>query len=87
MPGFIVVLISAAISVGLVLLVATRGTGHERSPAENAPGSYPDRVCITRKSIAVLPFENLSSDDKKTAYFAEGIQDEILTKLADDWRT
>jgi len=33
------------------------------------------------KSIAVLPFENLS-DDKANAYFAEGIQDEILTKLA-----
>jgi TolB-like protein/Flp pilus assembly protein TadD len=33
------------------------------------------------KSIAVLPFENLS-DDKANAYFASGIQDEILTKLA-----
>ena len=33
------------------------------------------------KSIAVLPFENLS-DEKGTAYFAEGIQDEILTRLA-----
>ena len=33
------------------------------------------------KSIAVLPFENLS-DDKGAAYFADGIQDEILTKLA-----
>ena len=33
------------------------------------------------KSIAVLPFENLS-DDPDNAYFAEGIQDEILTKLA-----
>jgi TolB-like protein/Tfp pilus assembly protein PilF len=33
------------------------------------------------KSIAVLPFENLSSD-KDNAYFAEGIQDEILTRLS-----
>jgi TolB-like protein/predicted Zn-dependent protease len=33
------------------------------------------------KSIAVLPFENLS-DEKSNAYFAEGIQDEILTRLA-----
>jgi TolB-like protein/Tfp pilus assembly protein PilF len=33
------------------------------------------------KSIAVLPFENLSSD-KENAYFAEGIQDEILTRLS-----
>jgi TolB-like protein/class 3 adenylate cyclase/Flp pilus assembly protein TadD len=36
---------------------------------------------ILDKSVAVLPFENLS-DDKSNAYFADGIQDEILTKLA-----
>jgi TolB-like protein/Flp pilus assembly protein TadD len=36
---------------------------------------------LSEKSIAVLPFENLSSD-KENAYFADGIQDEILTKLA-----
>jgi TolB-like protein/cytochrome c-type biogenesis protein CcmH/NrfG len=36
---------------------------------------------IPEKSIAVLPFENLS-DDKSAAYFADGVQDEILTKLA-----
>src|SRR5437588_12785747 len=33
------------------------------------------------KSVAVLPFENLS-EDKANAYFAEGIQDEIVTRLA-----
>jgi TolB-like protein/cytochrome c-type biogenesis protein CcmH/NrfG len=38
-------------------------------------------MAIPEKSIAVLPFENLS-DDKGAAYFADGIQDEILTKLA-----
>ena len=36
---------------------------------------------ISNKSIAVLPFENLS-EEKGNAYFAEGIQDEILTRLA-----
>jgi TolB-like protein/Tfp pilus assembly protein PilF len=36
---------------------------------------------VPEKSIAVLPFENLS-DDKSNAYFADGIQDEILTRLA-----
>jgi TolB-like protein len=36
---------------------------------------------ISQKSIAVLPFENLSSD-KENAYFVEGIQDEILTRLS-----
>jgi TolB-like protein/Tfp pilus assembly protein PilF len=33
------------------------------------------------KSIAVLPFENLS-DDKENAYFADGIQDDVLTNLS-----
>src|SRR5262249_45348770 len=36
---------------------------------------------IPEKSIAVLPFEN-RSDDKVNAYFADGIQDEILTRLS-----
>jgi serine/threonine protein kinase/Tfp pilus assembly protein PilF len=41
-----------------------------------APASSPNE-----KSIAVLPFENLS-EDKSNAYFADGIQDEILTRLS-----
>src|SRR5207237_8024206 len=36
---------------------------------------------IAEKSIAVLPFEN-RSEDKANAYFADGIQDEILTRLS-----
>jgi TolB-like protein/class 3 adenylate cyclase/Tfp pilus assembly protein PilF len=36
---------------------------------------------IPEKSIAVLPFENLS-EEKANAYFAEGIQEEVLTRLA-----
>jgi TolB-like protein/Tfp pilus assembly protein PilF len=50
------------------------------SLAPTAEDSAPAKP-IPQKSIAVLPFENLS-DDKSSAYFAEGIQDEILTKLA-----
>ncbi len=38
-------------------------------------------LAVPEKSIAVLPFENLS-DDKQNAYFADGVQDEILTYLA-----
>ena len=38
-------------------------------------------LAAPEKSIAVLPFENLS-DDQSNAYFADGIQDEILTRLA-----
>jgi TolB-like protein/Tfp pilus assembly protein PilF len=38
-------------------------------------------LVVPEKSIALLPFENLS-EDKANAYFAEGIQDEILTRLS-----
>jgi TolB-like protein/Tfp pilus assembly protein PilF len=46
--------------------------------SEASTGTMP---AIGEKSIAVLPFENLS-EDKANAYFAEGIQEEILTRLA-----
>jgi len=45
-------------------------------PSATAPGP----AAISEKSIAVLPFENLSSD-KENAYFADGIQDEILSTV------
>jgi hypothetical protein len=38
-------------------------------------------LAASEKSIAVLPFDNLSSD-KENAYFTDGVQDEILTDLA-----
>ena len=41
----------------------------------------PSGASLPEKSIAVLPFDNLS-EEKGNAYFAEGIQDEILTRLA-----
>jgi TolB-like protein/Flp pilus assembly protein TadD len=46
-----------------------------------APARAPAAIAVADKSIAVLPFANLSSD-KDNAYFADGIQDEILTRLA-----
>jgi TolB-like protein/tetratricopeptide (TPR) repeat protein len=44
-----------------------------------SPNEY--KSSIAEKSIAVLPFDNLS-EDKSNAFFAEGVQDEILTRLA-----
>jgi TolB-like protein/Tfp pilus assembly protein PilF len=46
-----------------------------------ARSTSPSAAAISNKSIAVLPFDNLS-DDKSNAYFTEGVQDEILTRLA-----
>ena len=50
------------------------------NPTTTAPSSAP-AVTAPPKSIAVLPFENLS-EDKSNAYFADGMQDMILTKLS-----
>ena len=49
---------------------------HNRAMSQNAAPAN-----VSEKSIAVLPFDNLS-DDQANAYFAVGIQDEILTSLA-----
>jgi TolB-like protein/cytochrome c-type biogenesis protein CcmH/NrfG len=71
-----VVVIGAAFSIGLFFIGRYSATSRESGrPGPATAGSLPD------KSIAVLPFENLS-DDKSAAYFADGVQDEILTKLA-----
>src|SRR5256884_3230942 len=50
-----------------------------RAPVPGAPAASA-LVAIPEKSIAVLPFQNLS-DQKENAYFADGVQDEILTAL------
>src|SRR6266403_4296599 len=49
----------------------------EKAPEKTIERGRP----VLRKSIAVLPFENLS-EDKANAYFADGIQEEILTRLS-----
>jgi TolB-like protein len=67
-----VVAVAAAISVTLFFL--GRYTAGNKSVA-SAPNELPT------KSIAVLPFDNLSRDPDN-AYFAEGVRDEILTRLA-----
>jgi TolB-like protein/Tfp pilus assembly protein PilF len=53
---------------------------HRSSPTTTHNLSQP-AAAVVEKSIAVLPFENLSNE-KQNAYFADGVQDEILTNLA-----
>jgi TolB-like protein/Tfp pilus assembly protein PilF len=76
----VVVIAGAALSVGLFFF----GRYSAQTPRQDERAARTESAAVstvTQKSIAVLPFENLS-DDKGAAYFAEGIQDEILTKLA-----
>jgi TolB-like protein/Tfp pilus assembly protein PilF len=60
---------------------ASRPTGNNAAAAPNESRMHEPAAVIPAKSIAVLPFEN-RSEDKANAYFADGIQDEILTRLA-----
>src|SRR5258707_10468746 len=50
-------------------------------PSRNKPWRQTESVKVPAKSIAVMPFEN-RSEDKANAYFADGVQDEILTLLS-----
>ncbi len=51
------------------------------APSNPAVSAAPTVAPLSEKSIAVLPFENLS-DEKQNAFFTDGVQDEILTDLA-----
>src|ERR1043166_8401674 len=71
----------AAFIIGIAVIAAAllgyklwRGPGSITGQDATATG-------IPAKSIAVLPFENMS-DDKSNAYFADGIQEEVLTRLS-----
>src|SRR5947207_6572101 len=66
-----VVLVGAALSIALFFV--GRYTIRDKTPRQSQ--------AATGKSIAVLPFENLSRDPDN-AYFVDGIQDEILTRLS-----
>jgi TolB-like protein/Tfp pilus assembly protein PilF len=78
-----ITIVVAVIAAGLFAFQFLRG----KPAATPGPGATVASVAtpapppIPEKSIAVLPFEN-RSEDKANAYFADGIQDEILTRLA-----
>jgi serine/threonine protein kinase/Tfp pilus assembly protein PilF len=70
-------LLIAGVAAAFVLILAGVYFGAHRRHAQPAPHA----PVIPEKSIAVLPFEN-RSEEKANAYFADGVQDEILTDLA-----
>jgi len=70
------IVVVAALAAGVTLfrfLPSQRGAAQEKQ--------LPPAAEIDSKSIAVLPFENFSAE-KANAYLADGIQDEILTRLS-----
>src|SRR5438067_1829325 len=72
-----IIIVAAVLAAALLAFqfVRTRTSPTAELPKQTAPTATLD------KSVAVLPFENLSSD-KENAFFAQGIQDEIITTLS-----
>ncbi len=66
--------------IGLSTWYFTKSKAHTKAAAA-ATNTLTQAAAITEKSIAVLPLENLS-EEKENAYFADGIQDELLSNLA-----
>ncbi len=75
----------AVVAVGaavVAVLLLTRKPALVSAPvAAAAPAAAAPAVPVNDKSIAVLPFENMS-DDKDSGFFADGIHEDILTNLA-----
>jgi TolB-like protein/Tfp pilus assembly protein PilF len=76
-----ITIVLGVIAVGLFAFRFWRPKSPAAPVAAKPELAAPDTKPILEKSIAVLPFANLSSD-KENAYFADGIQDEILTRLS-----
>src|SRR5256886_6367682 len=82
------VLIIAAVAIGLFLQVRTHLRGVRQNavaeqgrPLHGESSTGGASLPISEKSIAVLPLENLS-EEKENAFFADGIQDELLSNLS-----
>jgi len=81
------VLLIAICGSAVALAVSFLTLFHRASPTTASVSPQATAIATTaasafpEKSIAVLPFENLSAE-KENAYFADGVQDEILTLLA-----
>jgi serine/threonine-protein kinase len=81
------VLLVAMLGSAIALAVSFLTLFHRSSPTTTSVSPKAPATATTaasaflEKSIAVLPFENLSAE-KENAYFADGVQDEVLTLLA-----
>lgn len=76
------VTVAVLLTVALGFYAFQRSRSKEVAAQSRSPANAePLPAAVEEKSIAVLPFENLS-DDKQNAFFTDGVQDEILTDLA-----
>ena len=86
LTSFQILIIAAILLIGIgvpaiIFTPAILKSWRSTAARENASATRTEAATAPEKSIAVLPFENLS-EDKQNAFFADGVQDEILTNLA-----
>jgi TolB-like protein len=78
---FVILIVAIIFAPTILRQVRSNQTGAAAVANESGRPSGASLPAIPDKSIAVLPFENLS-ESKENAFFADGVQDEILTALA-----
>ena len=84
LPGWIWGAVAAVVAAAAVGLVFLRQPGQPVPPPAVVPipaPAAPVAPVISDKSIAVLPFTNMS-EDKESGFFADGVHEDILTNLA-----
>jgi len=82
--ALLIICVISLACLGIVALIFTPAILKQtrtRPAGSFAPALTPETSTVSEKSIAVLPFENLT-ENKENAFFADGVQDEILTNLA-----
>ena len=79
-PSRQIFIVAAVVSLLAALIVGVWMATH-RTLSHATTAAAPAATDVPEKSIAVLPLENLS-EEKENAFFADGIQDDILTSLA-----
>ncbi len=79
--AIVIVLLMAIIVAGGIMFLRRPTAGLTTAASSPPPRQSPILASAPEKSIAVLPFENLSRDPEN-AFFTDGVQDQILTALA-----
>ena len=80
-PAVLVALVVVAVAIVAGALVFSHRSASKSADSDRTKSAPAAAPIVSEKSIAVLPFTNLSAD-QENAFFADGVQDEILTDLA-----
>jgi TolB-like protein/Tfp pilus assembly protein PilF len=84
-PALAAIAAVAVVAVGAAVYFALRRAPEAAAAAPPAPAPAPAAAAVpavNEKSLAVLPFENLSEEKDANAFFADGVHEDLLTNLS-----